>query len=45
MCFFKLETVKLGKKKKQWLWFIALWLGGIFAMFLLATAARWLMRL
>jgi hypothetical protein len=40
-----LGLLKLGKKQKQWLWFAALWCGGIVAAFLLAALARWMMRL
>jgi hypothetical protein len=31
------------EKKRQWLWFAALWCGGIAAAFLLAGAVRWIM--
>jgi len=41
----KHETLKFSNKKKQWLWFVALWCGGLAAMFLLAAAARWLVKL
>jgi hypothetical protein len=29
-------------KQRQWLWFGALWCGGIVAAFLLAALARWI---
>lgn len=32
-----------GKKKKQWAWFVALWLGGLAAMFLLAGIIKAIM--
>ena len=38
------QSHKIGSKK-QWLWFIILWIGGLVAMFLLAGAARLLMSL
>jgi hypothetical protein len=28
--------------KKQWLWFLGLWCGGVAAMFILAQAVRWI---
>ena len=32
----------LTEKKRQWLWFAALWCGGLFAAFLLSYLVRWL---
>ncbi len=32
----------LTEKRRQWLWFTALWCGGLIAVFLLAYLARWL---
>ena len=32
----------LTEKKRQWTWFVGLWLGGITATYLLAKIARWL---
>lgn len=32
----------LTEKKKQWLWFAALWCGGLAATALLAKTTRWL---
>jgi uncharacterized membrane protein len=32
----------LTDKQRQWLWFAALWCGGLSAVFLLASLARWL---
>jgi hypothetical protein len=30
------------EKQRQWLWFAALWSGGLIAAFLLSYLARWL---
>ena len=32
----------LTEKQRQWLWFAALWCGGLIAVFLLSFLARWL---
>ena len=32
----------LTDKQRQWLWFVALWCGGLVAVFLLSYLARWL---
>jgi hypothetical protein len=32
----------LTEKKRQWLWFAALWCGGLITTFLLSYLARWL---
>lgn len=32
----------LTEPQKQWLWFVALWCGGLAAAALLARATRWL---
>ena len=32
-------------KQQQWIWFILLWLGGLTAVFLIATLIRWMIRL
>ena len=32
----------LTKKQRQWLWFVALWIGGLMAAFLLSYLVRWL---
>ena len=32
----------LTEKKRQWLWFAALWCGGLITAFLLSYLARWL---
>jgi hypothetical protein len=32
----------LTEKQRQWLWFAALWCGGLIAVFLLAYLSRWL---
>ena len=31
----------LTEKQRQWLWFVGLWCGGLFATLLLAQAVRW----
>jgi len=30
------------EKKKQWMWFVGLWCGGLFATAMLSQAFRWL---
>jgi uncharacterized membrane protein len=32
----------LTEKQRQWLWFAALWCGGLFTVFLLSYLVRWL---
>jgi len=32
----------LTEKQRQWLWFAALWFGGLLAAFFLSYLARWL---
>ena len=32
----------LTEKQRQWMWFAALWCGGMIAVFLLAHLARWI---
>ena len=34
----------LKKKKRQWLWFAALWCGGLIAVFILSYLVRWLIK-
>ncbi|MFO7707570.1 MAG: hypothetical protein R6V84_05300 [Desulfobacterales bacterium] len=29
------------ERRKQWIWFVALWCGGLLAALLLARAVRW----
>jgi uncharacterized membrane protein len=33
---------RLTERQRQWLWFAALWCGGLMAVFLLSYLARWL---
>jgi uncharacterized membrane protein len=33
----------LSKKQRQWLWFAALWVGGLAATLVLARLIRWLL--
>lgn len=33
----------LSKKKRQWLWFAALWVGGLAATLALARLIRWVL--
>ncbi len=33
---------QLGKKKKQWAWFIGLWFAGLLAVLVLARGIRWI---
>jgi hypothetical protein len=35
--------INIGRKQRQWLWFAALWLGGIAAMGALAAIVRFFM--
>jgi uncharacterized membrane protein len=35
----------LTDKQRQWLWFAALWCGGLTAVFLLSYLARWLIKI
>jgi hypothetical protein len=39
----KIETLSLGEKQRQWLWFAGLLFGGMAAMLLLAGAVRLLL--
>ena len=36
---------RLTEKSRQWVWFLALWAGGLTAAYLLAQAIRLLMRI
>jgi uncharacterized membrane protein len=36
---------RLTEKHRQWAWFVALWAGGLVAVFMLAQALRWLMKI
>jgi len=33
------------EQQRQWLWFAALWCGGLIAAFLLSYLARWLIKI
>jgi uncharacterized membrane protein len=39
----RLRNMALSKKQRQWLWFAALWLGGLAATLVLARLIRWLL--
>lgn len=41
----KLFKKSLSKKQKQWLWFIALWLGGFTTVYLIAYIIKLVMRI
>jgi hypothetical protein len=42
ICFEVSHPMKpITEKQKQWLWFVALCLGGLSATFLLVTLVRW----
>ena len=34
----------LSKKQRQWLWFAALWCGGLAATLMLARLVRWVLK-
>ena len=34
---------ELSVKKKQWLWFVGLWLGGFLTLGIIAYAIKWMM--
>jgi hypothetical protein len=36
---------RLDAKQRQWAWFVALWVGGLAAVTLLALVARWMVRI
>ena len=36
------RNMTLSKKQRQWLWFAALWVGGLAATLALARLIRWL---
>jgi uncharacterized membrane protein len=38
-----LRNMALSKKHRQWIWFAALWLGGLAATLVLARLIRWLL--
>jgi len=35
---------RLSKKQRQWVWFAALWCGGLFAVTAMAYPIKWLIR-
>ncbi|MGD8542228.1 MAG: hypothetical protein PVI39_08050 [Desulfobacteraceae bacterium] len=39
----RLCNMALSKKQRQWLWFAALWVGGLVATLVLARLIRWLL--
>ncbi|HSM75329.1 MAG TPA: hypothetical protein VK852_11850 [Desulfobacterales bacterium] len=39
----RLRNMTLSKKQRQWLWFAALWVGGLAATLVLARLIRWLL--
>lgn len=41
----KVAMKECTNKKRQWLWFIVLWLGGLGSIFLLSTIIKMIMRL
>ncbi|MFZ2041339.1 MAG: hypothetical protein WAV08_11635 [Desulfobacterales bacterium] len=38
----RLRNMSLSRKRRQWLWFAALWVGGLAATLALARLIRWL---
>ncbi len=39
----RLRNMALSKKQRQWLWFAALWVGGLTATLVLARLIRWVL--